>query len=271
MRPMKYVRARLSFALALVLVAACRQVPGEEASPLDELRADRSGRVRERLFSERQADRDRLVDEVIAKAREIPITDARTIAALRKVPRHAFLTLRYLVEKRSYIDRPLSIGYGFQTISQPSIVATMMQLLELAPGEKVLEIGTGSGYQAALLAEITPHVYSIEIIKPLAKEGSDRLRLLGYESVKTRVGDGYHGWPEAAPFDAVIVTCAAGHIPPPLLAQLAPGGRMVIPVGDPNQIQRLILVTKSPTGEVKTEDKMPVRFVPMRGGAGGPA
>ena len=206
-----------------------------------------------------------MVDEVIRKAKEVPITEPTVISALRRMPRHAFLTVRHLVENRAYIDRPMSIGYGFQTISNPSIVATMMQLLKIRPGEKVLEIGTGSGYQAALLAEITPHVYTIEIIRGLAQEGADRLRLLGYDEVQTRAGDGYYGWQEAAPFDAIIVTCAAGHIPPPLLAQLVPGGRMVIPVGNPYQIQRLIFVTKDADGKIKTEDRMPVRFVPMTG------
>jgi protein-L-isoaspartate(D-aspartate) O-methyltransferase len=138
-----------------------------------------------------------------------------------------------------------------------------MQLLAVKQNEKVLEIGTGSGYQASLLAEITPHVYSIEIIKELGEEGADRIHLLGYTSVQTRIADGYNGWPEAAPFDAIIVTCASGHVPPPLLSQLAPNGRMVIPIGNPHQVQRLILITKDANGELKTEDRMPVRFVPM--------
>lgn len=253
------------------LAMGCRKSSEPYASPLDRLRADPSGRVRRQLFSERQPERDEMVDTVLRKATEIPITDAATIAAMRKVPRHAFLTVRHLVEKRAYIDRPLSIGHGFQTISDPSVVAAMMQLLELRPESKVLEIGTGSGYQASLLAEITRHVYTIEIIRDLAAEASDRIRLLGYDSVQARVGDGYFGWPEAAPFDAIIVTCAAGHIPSPLIAQLGPRGRMVIPVGNPYQVQRLILVTKDADGQVRTEDRLPVRFVPMTGTAQGSA
>jgi len=256
------VRGLLFFVLAL---SACTKRPSAYLSPLDRLRADPSGKVRKELFAERQPERDAMVNEVLAKAKEIPITDPAVIAAMRRMPRHAFLSLRYLVEKRAYIDRPISIGYGFQTISNPSIVATMMQLLELKPNQKILEIGTGSGYQASLLAEITPNVYTIEIIKQLAQEGDDRIHLLGYEGVHTRIGDGYYGWPEAAPFDSIIVTCAAGHIPPPLLAQLAPGGRMVIPVGNPYQVQRLIFVTKDQDGKIRTEDRMPVRFVPMTG------
>lgn len=253
-------------ALALVLLGPrCANSPEPYASPLARLRADPSGRVRRQLFAERQAERNAMVDAVLRKATEVPITDPATIAAMRRVPRHAFLNVRHLVEVRAYIDRPLSIGYGFQTISDPSVVAAMMQLLDLRRDSKVLEIGTGSGYQASLLAEISSNVYTIEIIRELAREAADRVRLLGYDRVHTRIGDGYYGWEEAAPFDAVIVTCAAGHIPPPLIAQLAPGGRMVIPVGNPYQVQRLILVTKDGDGRVHTEDRLPVRFVPMTG------
>jgi protein-L-isoaspartate(D-aspartate) O-methyltransferase len=251
--------------IAAFVIASCHKSSDDYDSPLDLLRADKTGKVREQLFKERKKERDDLVQLIIdqSKKKEVPITDPAVIQSMRKVPRHAFLSLQYLVEKRSYIDRPISIGYGFQTISQPSIVAAMMQLLAVKPGEKVLEIGTGSGYQASLLAEITPNVYSIEIIKELSEEGSDRIHLLGYKTVKTRVADGYNGWPEAAPFNAIIVTCASGHIPPPLLAQLAPNGRMVIPIGSPHQVQRLIFVTKDANGELKTEDRMPVRFVAM--------
>jgi len=250
--------------VSALFIAACQSDPNAYDSPLDRLRADKSGnKVRSQLFQERQKERDAMVQLIIDEAKEVPITDPLVIAALRKIPRHAFLSLEYLVEKRAYINRPMSIGYGFQTISQPSVVASMMQLLAVKPNEKVLEIGTGSGYQAALLAEITPNVYSIEIIKALGAEGSDRVHLLGYPTVKTRNGDGYYGWPEAAPFDAIIVTCAAGHIPPPLISQLAPKGRMIIPIGNPHQVQRLILISKDEKGELKIEDRMPVRFVPM--------
>jgi protein-L-isoaspartate(D-aspartate) O-methyltransferase len=249
-----------------LLVFSCRSNPPyDQESPLEQLRADHTGKLRDQFFREHQDERDKMVDGVIAKNKGVPITDPRVIRALRKVPRHAFLTVRYLVENRAYIDRPVSIGYGFQTMTGPSEVAIMMQLLGVKPGEKVLEIGTGSSYQAALLAEITSHVYSIEIIKQLGQEAAERLKLLGYTTVQTRIGDGYFGWPQAAPFDAIIVTCAAGHIPPPLLSQLANGGRMVIPVGSPNQLQRLIFVTKDSEGNLKTEDRMPIRFVPMTG------
>jgi protein-L-isoaspartate(D-aspartate) O-methyltransferase len=250
--------------LAVIVIANCHGDPDKYESPLDRLRADKTGKaVRERLFKERKTERDAMVQLIINESKEVPITDQKVIDSMRKIPRHAFLSLEYLVEKRAYINRPISIGYGFQTISQPSVVAAMMQLLAVKQNEKVLEIGTGSGYQASLLAEITPHVYSIEIIKELGEEGADRIHLLGYTSVQTRIADGYNGWPEAAPFDAIIVTCASGHVPPPLLSQLAPNGRMVIPIGNPHQVQRLILITKDANGELKTEDRMPVRFVPM--------
>jgi protein-L-isoaspartate(D-aspartate) O-methyltransferase len=250
--------------IAALALANCRSDHKTYETPLDRLRADKTGKtVREELFQERKKERDAMVQTIIDESKEVPITDPLVIGSMRKIPRHAFLSVEYLVEKRAYINRPMSIGYGFQTISQPSVVAAMMQLLAVKPNEKVLEIGTGSGYQASLLAEITPNVFSIEIIKELSTEATDRVHLLGYSSVQTRIGDGYYGWPDAAPFDVIIVTCAAGHIPPPLLSQLAPNGRMVIPVGNPHQVQRLILVTKDANGELKTEDRMPVRFVRM--------
>jgi protein-L-isoaspartate(D-aspartate) O-methyltransferase len=189
-----------------------------------------------------------------------PIQDPRVLKAMRRVPRHAFVP--FATRLLAYRDTPLPIGHG-QTISQPYVVAYMTQLLELEPGDRVLEIGTGSAYQAAVLAEITDEVYTIEIVEPLAEQAARRLQDLGYTRVRTRKGDGYHGWPEAAPFDAVIVTAAAGHVPPPLWEQLAPGGRMVIPVGGTYEVQQLLLLTKQPDGSRVSRALMPVRFVPF--------
>jgi protein-L-isoaspartate(D-aspartate) O-methyltransferase len=164
----------------------------------------------------------------------------------------------------AYEDRPLPIGYG-QTISQPYIVALMTDLLEPTAGDRVLEIGTGSGYQAAVLAELGLEVYSIEIVPELGDEAAARLDRLGYDKVATRVGDGYDGWPERAPFDGLVVTAAAGHVPPPLIEQLKPGGRMVIPVGEPFRVQRLVLITKAADGSLRSRQLLPVRFVPLTG------
>ena len=184
------------------------------------------------------------------------------VAALRKVPRPLFVPESE--RGRAWQNRPLPIGHG-QTISQPNVVALMSDLLRIEPGEKVLEVGTGSGYQAAILAEMGARVYSIEIVEPLARQARERLRKLGYEGIKLRTGDGYHGWPEAAPFDAIIVTAAASHVPPPLVQQLKPGGRMVIPVGGRFTLQYLMLVEKRSDGSVTTRQLLPVVFVPLTG------
>jgi protein-L-isoaspartate(D-aspartate) O-methyltransferase len=202
--------------------------------------------------------RERMVSEQI-EARGV--RDARVLAAMRRVPRHEFVP----VEQRAYAyeDRPLSIGYG-QTISQPYIVAVMSEALELDGSEKVLEIGTGSGYQAAVLAELAAEVYTIEIVEPLASRAASDLKRLGFEKLHVRAGDGYRGWPEAAPFDAVIVTAAPDHVPQPLVDQLAVGGRLVIPVG--RMFQELVLITRDEQG-VRHEDLLAVRFVPMVGEA----
>jgi protein-L-isoaspartate(D-aspartate) O-methyltransferase len=188
------------------------------------------------------------------------ISDARVLAAMRKVPRHEFVP-EHLADA-AYEDHPLPIGYG-QTISQPYIVALMTELLRLTPAAKALEVGTGCGYQTAILAEIAAEVYSMEIIKPLATESADRLQRLGYKNAHVKHGDGYLGWPEQAPFDAIIVTAGADHIPPPLVQQLKPGGRMAIPVGEPHAEQSLLLVQKTPGGEVITRNVSPVLFVPL--------
>jgi protein-L-isoaspartate(D-aspartate) O-methyltransferase len=189
--------------------------------------------------------------------------DPRVLQVLGRVPRHEFVPAALRAE--AYDNRPLPIGHG-QTISQPYIVAVMTDLLALEPGQSVLEIGTGSGYQAAVLAELGAKVATIEIIEPLAKAAADRLLRLGYGDVATKVGDGYDGWPERAPFDAIIVTAASSHVPPPLVRQLKPGGRMVIPVGAPFQAQQLLRLDKHADGSVTTLQLMPVAFVPLSGG-----
>lgn len=200
------------------------------------------------------------MDSMIEGIRKYGFTDSKILKAVSNVPRHMFVPEKY--RQYSYDDSPLSIGHG-QTISQPFIVAEMTRLLNLSSESKVLEIGTGSGYQAAVLAEITPKVYSIEIIQPLVEFAANNLKSAGYTNVRQRHADGYYGWPEAAPFDGIIVTCAAGNVPPPLLKQLAPGGRMIIPVGQRFGIQHLILITKNMDGSISSKTIMPVRFVPL--------
>ena len=195
---------------------------------------------------------------------ELERPDPRVLEAMRRVPRHEFVPEDQ--REAAYEDRPLPIGYG-QTISQPSMVAVMTDLLRVDPGDRILEVGTGSGYQAAVLAELGAEVYTIEIIEPLARAAEARLRRLGYERVHVKLGDGYHGWPEHAPYDGIIVTAAASHVPPPLVRQLKPGARMVIPVGGRFTTQYLMLVEKQTDGSVVTRQLLPVRFVPLKGGA----
>lgn len=188
--------------------------------------------------------------------------DPRVMKAMGDVLRHEFVPL---IDRRfAYLNRPLPIGHG-QTISQPYLVAVMTDLLRSAPDHRVLEIGTGSGYQAAILAELVKEVYSIEIIKPLGEQAKQRLARLGYENISTKIGDGYYGWEEKAPFDAIVVTAAASHIPPPLIKQLKIGGRMVIPVGSQFMTQQLLLVTKGKGNKITTRQILPVRFVPLTG------
>jgi protein-L-isoaspartate(D-aspartate) O-methyltransferase len=211
----------------------------------------------------RAAERHRMVEEIVALARGAGETgggaiDARVLEAMRKVPRHEFVP-GYL-KRVAYRNRPLPIGAG-QTISQPYIVALMTDLLELSPGDQVLEIGTGCGYQSAVLAELAGTVHSIEIIGNLGHAAAQTLQRLGYENVTTRIGDGYAGWPDAAPFDAIIVTAAPDHIPPALIAQLKPAGRLVIPVGTLSQ--ELMVVRKNADGTTLNEQIVPVRFVPL--------
>ena len=200
--------------------------------------------------------RDRMVTEQI-QGRDV--ADPRVLAAMRKVPRHHFVPAQLRPE--AYDDHPLPIGEG-QTISQPYIVGIMTELLQLTGDERVLEVGTGSGYQAAVLAELAKEVYSIEILEPLASRAAATLRELGYAGVVVRTGDSYRGWPEAAPFDAIIVTAAPSHIPQPLVDQLRVGGRLVIPVGEYNQ--ELLQCVKTPQGLLR-RSIIPVRFVPLTG------
>jgi len=190
-----------------------------------------------------------------------PVLDAKVATAMARVPRHRFVPADQI--HNAYLNRPLPIGYG-QTISQPLIVALMTDLLQLKPGDSVLEIGTGSGYQAAVLAELAKSVYSIEIIEPLAMQAAITLKSLGY-NVTTKLGDGYYGWPEHGTFDAIMVTAVASHIPPPLIQQLRPGGRMVIPVGAQFMTQYLMFIEKRQDGSIITRQVLPVNFVPLTG------
>ncbi len=215
-------------------------------------------RQRARMLEEIRAD---YVDTAIHIDKEA--ADPRVMDAMASVPRHEFVTPD--MRRLAYANRPLPIGHG-QTISQPYIVAVMTDLLNVRPGDRVLEVGTGSGYQAAVLAELVAEVYSIEIIEPLAAQAAARLQRLGYDNVVVRHGDGYYGWEEHDPFDAIVVTAAASHVPPPLIAQLRNGGRMIIPVGTRFLVQELLLVVKDETGSVTTKQLLPVRFVPLTGG-----
>jgi protein-L-isoaspartate(D-aspartate) O-methyltransferase len=225
--------------LAAIAAAGC----GQKAAPVFDFAAQRQLMVRQQLTPR-------------------GLKDARVLAAMSKVPREEFVP----AESRaaSYEDGPLPIGGG-QTISQPYIVAFMTEQLQPKPGDRVLEIGTGSGYQAAILAELVKEVYSVEIVEPLAKNAEAALARLGYKNVHLKVGDGYKGWPEEAPFDAIIVTCAPDKVPQPLTDQLKDGGRMVIPVGE-RFAQELYLLEKK-NGQLKESVTLPVRFVPMSGEA----
>lgn len=212
--------------------------------------------------------REALIDEVAEDLRrseailEPTELDPRVLKAMKTVPRHEYVPDKH--KQQAYRNRPLPIGYG-QTISQPAIVALMTNLLELEPSDRALEIGTGSGYQAAVLAELVDQVFSIEIVPELAERAARDLKRTGYNNVTTRQGDGYYGWEEQAPFDAIIVTAAADHIPPRLLKQLKPGGHMVIPVGSRFMVQHLVLVKKTEDSDILTEQLLPVQFVPLTG------
>ena len=210
--------------------------------------------------------RDEMVRRTIAEPTDgrPPVRNARVLAAMRGTARHEFVP----AERRSqaYEDHPLPIGYG-QTISQPYIVAKMTELAAPKPEHRVLEVGTGSGYQAAVLSPLVKEVYTIEIVPPLGEAARERLARLGYKNVEVRVGDGYNGWPEKAPFDSIVVTAGATHVPPALVEQLKPGGRMVIPLGESQYDQNLVVVHKGKgPRDVRIETIMPVIFVPLTGG-----
>lgn len=216
-----------------------------------------------------EAARRRMVADVSEMARLTardtgrPVFAARTLEALAAVPRHRFVARAE--ESRAYLNVPLAIGAG-QTISQPYIVALMTDLLDVRPGDRVLEVGLGSGYQAAVLAQLAAMVHSIEIVPELERIARARLAELGYRNVETRSGDGHQGWPERAPFDAILVAAAAREVPPALLTQLKPGGRLVIPLGSATETQTLYLVRKDQEGRLHRQALLPVRFVPFTGG-----
>ncbi|WP_264510530.1 protein-L-isoaspartate(D-aspartate) O-methyltransferase [Luteolibacter rhizosphaerae] len=205
-----------------------------------------------------KVERERMVNEQIVRR---GVKDARLLEVMKITPREEFMPLD--TRELAYDDRAIPIGYG-QTISQPYIVAFMTEALGLKPQDRVLEIGTGSGYQAAVLAGLVKEVYTIEIVEVLGKQAALTLERLNYKNVATRIGDGYRGWPEAAPFDAIIVTCAPDDVPAPLVEQLAEGGRMIIPVGPEGQPQNLIMLRKT-NGEIVKQKSLPVVFVPMTG------
>ncbi len=231
------IRGTAVFLLLAVLVPACGEKP-----PTGPARDYRRGR-----------------ELMVAQLRQYGISDEKVLAALGKVPRHLFIPEKYRDTYDPYGDYPGPIGYG-QTISQPYIVAYMTERLDVKPGEKILEIGTGSGYQAAILAELGAEVYTIEIVPELAAHAKKVLAEQGYPSVHVRAGDGYQGWPEQAPFDAIIVTCAPDQIPPALVEELKEGGRMILPLGEWSQ--RLVICRKK-GGKIEVEEDLPVRFVPM--------
>lgn len=231
-------------AIFAAFVAGC--AGGEESTPTPTALPDPYAGQRQAMVETQIAARD--------------VTDPAVLAAMAAVPRHRFVPADYL--DQAYEDHPLPIGFG-QTISQPYIVALMSQSLALEPGDKVLEIGTGSGYQAAILAEMGMEVYTVEIIPELAERAEKTLQAVGYDNVLVRNADGYFGWPEHAPYDGIIVTAAPDHLPQPLVQQLKPGGRLVIPIGPVGAVQTLWLFQKQPDGEVTATNLGAVRFVPL--------
>ena len=249
----RYRLLPLALCLAFSAAFAAAQSPAADETGGDGEFAAQRARMVERIEDHARATSSRLLAPQISE----PV-----LAAMGRLPRHEFVPPD--IRDLAYLDRPLPIGYG-QTISQPFIVALMSDLLVVAPGDKVLEVGTGSAYQAAVLAEMGVEVYTIEIIPQLGERAAQRLDRLGYGEVGTRVGDGYFGWPEQAPFDGIVVTAAAGHVPPPLVEQLKPGGVMVVPVGGRFMVQQLMLVAKDADGMVRTRQLLPVRFVPLTG------
>ncbi len=258
LKPLMVVIA-LAALLGLIFLAACAQAtppptptlempsPTPEPSSAPTVVVDSRYEARQRM--------------VASQIRARGVSDEAVLEAMETVPRHEFVPAQY--QAQAYADHPLPIGYG-QTISQPYIVAWMTELLEIEQGDEVLEIGTGSGYQAAVLAEVTDQVYSVEIIEELEKSAEERLSRLGYDQVKVKHADGYYGWEEHAPYDAIIVTCAPDHVPQSLVQQLKDGGRMVLPVGPPGGYQSLWLITKQ-GDQVLSKNLGGVRFVPLTG------
>ncbi len=268
-RASRCVNAVVAGILSLFLAASCDENGGPAQTPPPEATKG-LGRVIQPeqvagpavdwpppRYDGRKEDRMDLIQKI---RRRYGFDDKKVLDALGNVPRHEFVRAGYSDE--AYDDRALPIGFG-QTISQPYVVAEMTRRLQLTEESRVLEIGTGSGYQAAVLAEITPHVYTIEIVGALAEQAAQRLDRLGYDSVVVKHDDGFYGWSDKAPFDAIIVTAASAMIPAPLIEQLKPGGRMVIPVGPPGGAQWLMLVEKNPEGKVRSKEFMAVRFVPF--------
>jgi protein-L-isoaspartate(D-aspartate) O-methyltransferase len=234
--------------LCLIGLAGCAE-PGSPQSVGTQRVSDQWTLLRQKMVEEQLLPKDR------------GIKNERVLAAMKKVPRHEFVPESQ--QKLAYEDRPLPIGHG-QTISQPYIVAYMTEVVDPKPTHRVLEVGTGSGYQAAVLAELVKEVYTIELIPALAEEAAERLKKMDYKNVHVRAGDGYLGWPDKAPFDAIVVTCGADHVPKPLFEQLKPDGKMIIPVGDGPNDQWLRVITKGPNGEQLEKKLQPVRFVPLR-------
>jgi len=246
-------RRRLSSLAALLLVFS--PLMTRAASPTLDLYAEERQRLVDQIELEVQA-----TSAFLGTSR----LDPNVIRAMRRVPRERFVPKS--ARGSAYANHPLPIGDG-QTISQPYIVAIMSHLLGVSPGQRVYELGTGSGYQAAVLAEMGIRVYSVEILPRLAERAASTLAALGYENANVRAGDGYLGWPEHAPFDGIIVTAAHDEVPRPLTEQLAPGGRMIMPIGGVNEVQQLMLLTKQPDGSLSRRETLPVRFVPVTGPA----
>jgi len=244
-----------------LLSGACSREAPDAAVPAGRPAADTGERPTERAVEDWPEERAFMVQQLEAYG----VADQRVLDAMAKVRRHVYIPAGYRSRAAAYGDHPGPIGHG-QTISQPYIVAYMTEKMQVRPGEKVLEIGTGSGYQAAVLAELGARVYSIEIVAPLAEHARSALRDEGYANVRVLTGDGYKGWPDHAPFDVIIVTCAPSDVPTALVEQLAEGGRMILPLGALNQ--RLVILRKT-KGQAHMEEDLPVRFVPMVRGQGG--
>ena len=263
--------------LILLTALSTAALAGAEPPKEDDRASERASMVQQQLVSRRSMGggmpaapgigfNDK-TGGVLFGAREADPSDAirnpKVLDAMRSVPRHWFVPPD--LQRNAYDDRPLPIGYG-QTISQPYIVALMTELLDPKESWKILEVGTGSGYQAAVLTKFTPQVYTMEIVEPLYKQALPRLKRFGLDEAHVLHGDGYFGIEKAAPFDGIIVTAAADHIPPPLIKQLQPGGRMIIPIGPVHSVQRLVVVEKDAIGKVRTQTHLPVKFVPLIGG-----